>query len=310
MEICKRKLSPAQRKRLTGALWSFCRAVLLVGLAFVVIYTVVYMLVVSVRDPKEMMNPAVTWITRTFTLENYRYAVQFMDYGSSFLRTFILTLGCTLLQCFTCAVTGYGFARFKFKGNGILFACALLTMLVPTQTIMLPQFINYVRFSNMAGIELIDTPVPMMLNALLGMGLKSGLFVYLSRQFYKNLPKELEEAAYIDGCGPIKAFFKVALGSSWGIILVIFLLSFVWYWNDYYTTTLFYSSAQPLSLELNILHSALITGRMENGDPFTFSHVVVILESGAILFMAPVLLLYAVLQKRFTQSITDSAIVG
>lgn len=310
MRLSTKKLSPTGKKRFSSAVWSFFRAVLLIGLAFVVLYTVVYMLVVSFRDPKEMMNPAVTWITRTFTLENYHYAIKFLDYGSAFFRSFILTLGCTLLQCFTCAVTGYGFARFKFKGNGILFACALLTMLVPTQTIMMPQFINYVRFSNVTGIELIDTPLPMMLNAILGMGLRSGLFVYLSRQFYKNLPKELEEAAYIDGCGPIKAFFKVALGSSWSIILVIFLLSFVWYWNDYYTTTMFYSSAKPLSLELSNLHSVLNTGRMDNGDPFVFSHVVVILESGALLFLAPVLILYMVLQKRFTQSITDSAIVG
>lgn len=310
MNVSKINMTPAKRKRITGAAWGFCRAVLLIGLAFVVLYTIVYMLVVSFRAPEEMMNPAVTWITRTFTLENYKYAVEYLEYGKAFLRSFLLTLGCTLLQCFTCAVTGYGFARFKFKGNGILFACALLTMLVPTQTIMMPQFINYVRFSNMSGVELIDTPIPMMLNAVLGMGLKSGLFVYLSRQFYKNLPRELEEAANIDGCGPIAAFFRVALGSSWSIILVIFLLSFVWYWNDFYTTTLFYSSAQPLSLKLNILHSALITGRMEGGLPFSFSHIVVILESGAILFMAPVLILYAVLQKRFTQSITDSAIVG
>lgn len=308
--MTKTKISPAQKKKITGALWSFCRAVLLVGLAFVVLYTIIYMIVVSIRSPEEMMNPAVTWITRTFTLENYRYAIEYMDYAAAFLRSFLLTLGCTLLQCFTCAVTGYGFARFKFKGNNLLFACALLTMLVPTQTIMMPQFINYVRFSNVSGVELIDTPLPMMLNAVLGMGLKSGLFVYLSRQFYKNLPKELEEAANIDGCGSIAAFFRVALGSSWSIILVIFLLSFVWYWNDFYTTTLFYSSAQPLSLELNILHSALITGRMEGGEPFSFSHIVVILESGALLFMAPVLILYVVLQKRFTQSITDSAIVG
>lgn len=310
MNISAKKFTPAQKKRFTGAVWSFCRAVLLVGLAFVVLYTVVYMLVVSFRDKDEMLNPAVTWITRTFTLENYRYAIEYLEYGASFLRSFLLTLGCTVLQSFTCAVTGYGFARFKFKGNGVLFACALLTMLVPTQTIMMPQFINYVRFSNISGIELIDTPLPMMLNAFLGMGLRSGLFVYLSRQFYKNLPKELEEAAYIDGCGPVKAFFKVALGNSWSIILVIFLLSFVWYWNDYYTTTLFYSSAKPLSLSLSNLHAALNTGRMENGEPFVFSHVVTILESGALLFLAPVLALYAVLQKKFTQSITDSAIVG
>ncbi len=310
MNIKNINITPARKKRIMGTLWSIFRAILLIGLSFVVLYTIVYMLVVSVRAPEEMMRPAVTWITRTFTLDNFRYAIEYMDYVAAFLRTFVLTLGCTLLQCFTCAITGYGFARFKFKGNKIFFACALLTMLVPTQTIMLPQFINYVRFSNMTGVELIDTPVPMMLNAVLGMGLKSGLFVYLSRQFYKNLPKELEEAAYIDGCGPIKAFFKVALGSSWSIIIVIFLLSFVWYWNDYYTTTLFYSSAQPLSLKLNILHSALITGRLEDGSAFSFPHIVVILESAALMFMAPVLILYAVLQKKFTQSITDSAIVG
>lgn len=300
----------ARLRRVRSGLWSFSRALLLIGLAFVVLYTIIYMLVVSFRPSDEMLNPAVVWITRTFTLENYRYAVKFMEYGSTFLRTFILAFACTLLQCFTCSVTGYGFARFKFKGRNLLFGCALLTMLVPVQTIMLPQFINYVRFSNASGIELIDTPLPLMLNALLGVGLKSGLFIYLCRQFFKGLPKELEEAAYIDGCGPIKAYFRVALGSSWGIILVVFLLSFVWYWNDYYTVTMFYSSASPMSLQLSNLHSILVTARNDLGTAFNFSEIVVILESAALLFIAPVLLLYSILQKRFTQSITDSAIVG
>ncbi len=308
--IVKTEKNNLRYRRFTAALWSFFRALLLIGLAFVVLYTIIYMLVVSFRSPSEMLDPAVVWITRTFTLQNYKYAIQYMEYASTFMRTFILALACTLLQCFTCSVTGYGFARFKFKGRNFLFGCAILTMLVPVQIIMMPQFINYVRFSNVSGIELIDTPIPLMLNALLGVGLKSGLFIYLCRQFFRNLPKELEEAAYIDGCGPVKAYFRVALGSSWGIMLVVFLLSFVWYWNDYYTVTMFYSSAAPMSLQLSNLHSILVTARNDLGTAFSFSEIVVILESAALLFLAPVLLLYGILQKRFTQSITDSAIVG
>lgn len=299
-----------QIKRLKSGIWSFCRALLLVGLAYIVLYTIVYIISISVRAPEEMMNPAVIWITRTFTADNLKYAIEFMGYWSSLGRTALIAVSCTLLQCLSCSFAGYGFARFKFKGRNVLFACAILTLLVPTQITMLPQFLNYVRVENFTGIQMIDTPIPLMVNSILGMGLRSGLFVYLFRQFFKNMPKELEEAAYIDGCDPLAAFFRVIFGNAKSIFLVVFLLSLVWYWNDYYTVPMFFSSAQPLSGSLQSLHAVLDMSRDINGIPFTASGRAVITKAGSLLFLLPILILYCVLQKRFTQSITDSAIVG
>lgn len=305
------KMSKSSRlKRLKSIAWSICRAFLLIGLAYIVLYTIVYIIVVSVRAPEEMMNPAVVWITRTFTLDNIKYAIEFMEYWVSLGRTALVSVVCTLLQCISCAFAGYGFARFKFKGRNVLFACAIMTLLVPTQITMLPQFINYVRAENATGIIMIDTPIPLMANAVMGMGLRSGLFIYLFRQFFKNMPKELEEAAYIDGCSPMAAFFRVIFGNARSIFLVVFVLSIVWYWNDYYTVSMFYSSAHPLSITLQNLHSVLNMSRNAEGLPFTATENAVIMKSGALLFLLPILLLYSVLQKRFTQSITDSAIVG
>ena len=253
------RISPFKLKKIRNILWSICRSFLLIGLAYIVLYTIVYIIVVSVRSSEEMLDPAVVWITHRFTLSNFKYAIEYMEYWGALFRTSFVSLSCTVLQCFSCAFAGYGFARFDFKGRGVLFGCAILTLLVPTQVTMLPQFINYVRAETALHIPLIDTPVPLMANAVLGMGLRSGLFIYLFRQFFRNMPKELEEAAYIDGCSPMKAYFRVILGNAKSIFLVVFLLSLVWYWNDYYTVPIFYSSSYPLSIVLQNLYSTPVS---------------------------------------------------
>lgn len=309
MKISK-GLSPLKLKKIRNILWAICRAFLLIGLAYIVLYTIVYIIVVSVRTSEEMLNPAVVWITHKFTLSNFKYAIEHMEYWGAVFRTSLVAISCTVFQCFSCAFAGYGFARFNFKGRTTLFGCVILTLLVPTQVTMLPQFINYVRAESVLHISMINTPIPLILNSILGMGIRSGLFVYLFRQFFKNMPKELEEAAYIDGCSPMKAFFRVIIGNAKSIILVVFLLSLVWYWNDYYTVPMFYSSSYPLSIVLQNLYDVLNAARTEAGIPFTASETMVIIKSACLLFLLPILTLYVILQKRFTQSITDSAIVG
>lgn len=306
-------LQHARRKRAIQAAGIFLcivRYFIILGLAFVILYPLLYMVSVSFREPRDLLDPAVVWLPRHVTLENYKMAATFMTYGSTLLRTAALVLPCTLLQCFTSSMTGYGFARFRFKGKNLLYAGALFTLLVPVQTVTMPQFISYSHFSNATGIPALNTPLPMALNALLGMGLRSGLFIYLFTQFYKTMPTEIEEAAYLDGCGPIRAYFQVAVRSAGSILLVSFLLSLVWYWNDYYTVVLYYSASQPMSLILANLSSILATARDASGQPYSVVQTSVFIQSGALLSILPILAIYVILQRRFTNSMISVGIVG
>lgn len=298
------------RKRFLEKILAIGRLFIIIGLAFVILYPVLYMVSVSFRVPEDVLDPSVVWIPRHLTLENYRMAAWLLDYGKSLTTTLTMSLLCAVLQCFTCSVTGYGFARFKFKGKSILLLGALATLLVPMQTTMMPLYNNFVQFTNVTKIPTIDTPIPMAVSALFGMGLKAGLFVFIFYQFYKNMPAELEDAAYIDGCGPIRAYFRIIVPNAGSMFLVVFLLSLVWYWNDSYASVLYYPSNNPLSMALANMANRILSSVKPDGTNYTTAETMAYLKTGALMCVAPILIIYAFLQRRFTRSVINSGIVG
>ena len=295
---------------------SVLRAFLIFGLAFIILYPLFYMLSVSLRKPEDLYDPTVVWIPKTFTLENITFVYREMNYLNGLLKTLAISLSCSFFQTLTCGITGYGFARFKFKGRNILFFAALFTLIVPPQAITMPLYINYVGFTQMTsgimegGIKIIDTIIPILVPAIFGTGLRAGLFVYIFRQFFKGMPPEMEEAAYLDGCGPLSAFWRIMLLNASPALLVTFLFSFVWYWNDYLNVSLFFTNARPLSVLLASFGDYLRAARMEDGSAFSNAAVGIYVQVGGLMFIAPVLLIYLVLQKYFTQSIVRAGIVG
>ena len=210
----------------------------------------------------------------------------------------------------SCAVTGYGFARFKFKGRTFLFFLALLTFVVPPQIISMPLYIQYSKFTTVTGIPMINTLLPTTISALFAQGLKSGLFIYLFRQSYKSMPPELEDAAYLDGCGPVGSFVHIMLPNSGAILLVSFILSFVWYWNDYINISLFFNKSKPLAVLLKGLGAVIQT--MRNAEGFAYGDIEnsVYTTTFCFMFILPPVIIYTVIQKRFTESLMSTSIVG
>lgn len=312
----KRRMRIAAQ-RSGSMLWSVLRFFLIFGLSFIILYPLLYMLSVSFREPSELFDPTVVWIPKSFTLDNIRYMLEVIEYPNALRNTLSIALSCSLVQTMTCAITGYGLARFRFRLRGLFFTLALLTLIVPPQTITMPLYINYVNFTDWTqklfggdGIQMLDTILPLFLPAVFGMGIRAGLSVYLCRQYFRNMPLEMEDAAYIDGCGPIAAFWRIMLVNAGPILLVCFLFSFVWYWNDYLNVSLFYTNARPLSVLVAGLRDYLNTGFMPDGSAYSQAQVGVYVLVACLLFIAPALLLYLFLQKFFTQSIVQSGIVG
>lgn len=299
-----------RRKTIAEKVWPFFRFVILFGLGFVILYPLIYMVSCTFRERSDMSDPTVMWIPRHYTLNVLKETIQAMDFWNTLKTTLILNVGCSLVQVISCAITGYGFARFKFKGKGILFGVVIMMILVPTQVISLPLYTQF-RYFLFGKVNLIDTMWTMYLPALTANGIRSGLMILIFRQFFKGLPRELEDAAYIDGCGPFKTFIRVMVPNAASSFLTVFLFSVVWYWNDYYVSTTFFTDTKTVALMLTNLDNELKI-KLFN-DPtvqISPSEQIVWKEAGCLISIAPILILYAFLQKYFTEGIERSGLVG
>ena len=226
-----------------------------------------------------------------------------------------------LLQLFTCLMTAYGFARFRFPFKKLLFGCVILTLIVPPQVIMLPLFMKY-RFFDVFGIikavtgstvNMLDTFFPFIFQACFCMGIRNGLYIYMLRQFFKGMPRELEEAAFVDGSGKLRTFLQIMLPSAIPMMVTVFLFGFVWQWTDNFYASLYLSDTKLISSSLSALAVKVYSTYANNGGSMNFispGFVSMMNNTGTILTILPLIILYLVCQKHFVEGIERSGIVG
>lgn len=292
--------------RLSDIMWRIFRFFILFGLSFVILYPLIYMVSCAFRAPEDMNDPTVIWIPKHLTLSVIKETMEVMDYWNTLFHTFILNIGCCVLQTLSCAVASYGFARFKFKFRGVLFGIVIMMILVPVQIIAIPQ---YMIFRYFGPFNLINNPLCMYLPAAMGCGIKSGIMIFIFRQSFRGLPKELEDAAYLDGCGPLRAFWSVLVPNVKSSILTVFLFSVVWYWNDFYVSSTFFDKNQTIALSLKNLN-ILLSQTLFGGADVSAREQIVWLEAGCLLAVLPILIMYIFLQKYFTEGIERSGLAG
>ncbi len=303
----KRKKTAAER------VWSVFRFLIIFGLGFIILYPLIYMVSCTFRERGDMNDPTVVWLPRNFTFSVLKETVQAMDFPRTLVNTFVLNVVCTVFQIVSCALTGYGFARFEFRGKKLLFGIVILMILVPTQIISLPLFFRFRYFGieGVATVNLIDNMLTMYLPAITANGIRSGLMILIFRQFFRGMPKELEDAACIDGCGPFMTFVRVMLPNAMMSVLTVFLFTIVWYWNDYYISTMFFHNTRTVATMLHNLDNELkirlfgsATVQISERERIVWN------QAGCLISIAPILIVYLCLQKRFTESIERSGIVG
>lgn len=293
-------------------IWKLMRFVLLVGLSFMILYPVFVKFSASLKSTADMMDSTVVFIPKNPTLQNYKIVLNSVNYVLTLLMTVLFCLIQSLLQLASCSLVAYGIARFKFKGHKLLFGMAVLTLIIPPQIILLPLYIrfhffgitNIFQFSGIfSGVDLINTYWPFLLLSGTALGFKNGLYIYLLRQHFKNMPMALEEAAYIDGCGPFRTFLRIMLPGSVPMLVTVFLFSFVWQWNDTVYSGIFFPEIPTLA---NKLYGMVFT-TMGAGTTLMSA----VLESPKFfLLITPIVILYLFTQKLFVQSISRSGIVG
>lgn len=308
-----------KRKQFMDAVWPVFRAVIVFGLCFIILYPLLFMVSTAFRTRADMNDPTVMWIPKHLTFSNIKDVVKAINFGKILTNTLVLNIGCSIIQVLTCAITGYGFARYEFKGKKILFFVVIMMILVPPQIILIPQYMFF-RYFNPLGIwklitgttiSLIDTPLTMYLPALTANGLRAGLFIFLFRQSFKGLPKELEAAAALDGCSPLTTFVKVMIPNAGSTFLTVFLFSIVWYWNDYYVSTSFFVNNKTIALELKNLDANLKVLLFGDANAqVNIRELIVWMESACLISILPILVLYVCLQKHFTEGIARSGLTG
>ena len=297
---------------------SLFRYAMLIAVGFTVLSPLFQIISNSLKNQSDFMNTSVSWIPTTFFYQNYIDAFHVMDYLKTFLNTVSIMVLSAFLEVAACGVAAYGFARFKFPERKILYALLLITILVPVRMTFLAQYVNFRNFDffgitsiigDLIGkdltINLINTPFTFYLPSIFGVGYQSGLFIMIYIQFLKGIPKELEEAAWIDGAGPIGTFVRIIVPSSSVAILTVTILSIIWHWNEYYLTALYFNENQPLAVVLSGIMELI---KLRGGDAIN-SHTGVAMAS-CMLFILPVLIMYLILQMKFIKSIDSVGIVG
>ena len=309
-------------RRVNGVFGSLLRYVVLIAIGYIILYPLLYMISSSIRTRDSFYDPSIVWITSEVTLENFDYAFGIMNYAGAFLNTIIYEMISAGIQIISCSIVAYGLARFEFKEKKVLTFFMFLLILVPSQMMMLPIFMNYSKLDFLGLLGLIDSLTgidirPNVLNsvwtfylpALFGVGIRSGIIIYIYIQFFKGLPKELEEAAWIDGAGPFKTYLRIALPSSGVVITTVTVFSLIWHWNDYSLSSMYlYFDSWPLAVKLNNITSpeAMGTLRLDSTDPLRIA----IMMAGCLMFILPILIVYLILQKKFVKSIDRVGITG
>lgn len=297
------------------------RYVFLIAVSYVLLYPLLFMIANSVKTAGDAIDPTVEWIPKSLSLNGFKVAIIASKFWISLSNTFVYEIIAAVLSIISCAVAAYGLARFPFRGNKLLKGAMYLMILIPANMIIVPSFINF-QHADFLGIlkllgvltntelrpTLIDTPLVFYLPSITSVGLKSGIYLFIFHQFFKGIPNELEEAAWIDGAGAWKTFLRIVIPSSGVAFLTVSIFSIIWHWNDYYLASMYLSENYPLSVVIMRLPMILVNTESSylNGDVGISS----IICAACLLFLIPVLLMYLILQKKFISSIATTGIVG
>lgn len=312
-----------RRRRLIGVVLAILRHLFLLGLCYVVLYPVLYMVSNAFKPISQYYDPSVVWIPRSLTLDNFYIVFQVMDVGKVFLNTLLIEILPAFLSTFVCMLVGYGLARFNFRGKAIVIGCVILTIIVPPQTISTSLYSSY-RYFDFLGIlgllhkvvpaigpiNLIGTPWVTILPALFGVGLKNGIFIFIFMQFFTGLPKELQEAAAIDGCGPLRTFVRIILPTAKNIVIAVLLLAVVWNWNDYYTPAMYIRTTDTMATAMAAFRANLENLHNMGTGLENIQTANTQIQAAALIAILPLVILYVFLQKRFSEGIEDSGLTG
>lgn len=299
------------------------RLVLLLGVSYVILFPYITKIFNSFMSASDFKDVTVVLISKNPTIDQYKYIILENDYFSSLLNTFLLSFTTALIQTFICALVAYGLAKFKFKGNNLVFAIVIMTLMVPMEPIKYSMTLFFQHFSTSSPIGMLlnslgiieqgieNSYLPMYLMSITGLGFRNGLFIFMLRQFFKGVPDELEESAYVDGSSTMRTFFSIILPISIPMLVTVFIFSFAWQWtDDFYVTTFFGTSYLSREGYPNLRQIIEMPPSLRNASKNLPQYESAIAGTGTILIALPLIIAYVALQDKIVQGVERSGIVG
>ena len=268
--------------------------ILVCGFAFVMIYPLLWMILSSFKPTNTIFTTAQELLPRTWTLENYANGWKGfanVSFGRFFLNSLFISVMATLGTLASSSIVAYGFARLKFKGRGVLFSAMLVTMMLPAQVLMIPQYIWYQKLGWVGNYLPLIVPYWFAIQ---------GFFVYLITNFIGGIPRDLDEAAKIDGCSTYGIFFWIILPLIVPALITSGIFSFIWRWDDFLSALLYVSKTEmyPVSLALKLFSDP--SSSSDYGAMFAMSTLSIL----------PVVLIFVTLQKYLVEGIATSGLKG
>jgi len=266
---------------------------LVIGFGYVMIYPVLWLFASSFKGSSEIWTDVGSLIPRNFTLENYvKGWAGFggITFSTFYLNSFIYAGLGTIGTVLSSAVVAYGFSRIRFLGRGFWFTCMLMTLMLPIQVQIIPQ---YVMFSK---LNLINTFYPLLLPKFCG----QAFFIFLIMQFIRGIPKELDEAAELDGCSQIGIFFRIILPLIKPALITSAIFSFYWSWEDFLTPLVYLNEPKLYTVSLALRSFADPSASTPWGEIFAMSA----------LSLVPVFVLFVAFQRYLVQGIATTGLKG
>lgn len=268
--------------------------ILVFAVGLVMIYPLIWMVMSSFKPTNTIFQTAGSLIPETFTFENYingRKGFAKVTFATFFKNSLFISVVATIGTVISSAIVAYGFARFKFKGKKLLFSAMLLSMMLPAQVLMIPQYLWYQK------LNWVGSYMPLIVPYFFAI---QGFFVYLISNFISGIPRDLDEAAKIDGCSYVSIFTKIILPLIKPALVTAGIFSFMWRWDDFLSALLYVnkSAKYPVSLALKLFC-----------DPGSSS------DYGAMFAMAslsilPSVLIFIFFQRYLVEGISTSGLKG
>ncbi len=269
-----------------------CYHFFITGFGFIMIYPILWMIFSSLKDSAEIFGTA-SLLPQTFRFDNYIrgwQGVGGVPFKVFFRNSFFYVILATIGTVFSSAIVAYGFARIKFFGKNFWFACMLLTMILPYQVVMIPQFILFFK------IGWVNSFKPLIVPMFLG----QPFFIFLMIQFIRGLPVELDESAKIDGCGRLRIFTKIIFPLLTPALITTTIFQFYWRWDDFLGPLLY--------LNKPIFYTVSLALRMF-ADPMTTTDWGAVFAMGT-LSLVPIVMVFILFQKYLVEGISTTGLKG
>ncbi|MDF2906689.1 MAG: transporter, permease component [Herbinix sp.] len=284
---------------------------ILVCISFIYLEPIFRMISMAFMSYKDVIDPSIEWLPKSASIDNLVVAGTVLELNKTLVNSIWYSALLAIGQTFVSAMTGFALSRYQFRFKNLWIIMIILAFIIPIPLLMIPRLMLFISAQNMMGFNLIGTPLPQLVMALFGQGVNSTILILIFYNFFNLIPYSLDEAAMIDGAGPMKVFTQIALRLSSSTVLVIFLFSFVWNWNETYVTgTLVRNSIELLPAKLNMFDSAFASYASGGRGIAQFRINEAYKMSATLISITPLLILYAFVQKRFIQGIENTGITG